>query len=78
MLSSEDNVHKTSYAVYCGECDGEEQYDMHWRRAQHGSDKDALRAFKGSEFEAKLREATKTEKRPNGVGGSLTLLRRSS
>jgi hypothetical protein len=51
---------------------------MHWRRAQHGSDKDALRAFKGSEFEAKLREATKTEKRPDGVGGSLALLRRSA
>ena len=50
---------------------------MHWRRAQHGNDKDALRAFKGSEFEAKLREATKTEKRPDGVGGSLPLLRRS-
>ena len=69
LLSSEDNVHKRSYAIYCGTCDGEEQYDIHWRRAQHGSDKDALQAFKGSEFEAKLRAATKTAKRPDGVEG---------
>mmetsp|Transcript_25121 Transcript_25121/g.84672 ORF Transcript_25121/g.84672 Transcript_25121/m.84672 type:complete len:446 (+) Transcript_25121:833-2170(+) len=76
LLSSEDNVHKTSYAVYCGDCEGDEQYDIHWRRAQHGSDKDALQAFKGSEFESRLRAATKTEKREDGVGGSLALLRR--
>lgn len=75
LLSSEDNMHKRSYAVYCGECDGEEQYDIHQRRAQHGTDKDALQRFKGSEFEAKLREATKTANRPQGVGGSLKLLR---
>ena len=48
---------------------------MHHRRAQHGSDKDSLQRFKGSEYEAKLRAATTTEKRPGGVGGSLKLLR---
>lgn len=76
LLSCEDNTHKTSFAVYCGNCDGEEQYDFHWRRAQHGSDKDALRAFRGSEFEARLRRETITATRPHGVGGSLALLRR--
>ena len=42
LLSTEDNFHKQTYAVkqtemyavYCGNCDGEEQYDMHQRRAQ--------------------------------------------
>ena len=47
---------------------------MHWRRAQHGSNKDALRRFRGSEFETRLREATKTEKRPAGVYVGLKLL----
>lgn len=77
LLSSEDNQNKQTYAIYCGKCDdGNEEYDMHQRRAQHGSDKDALQRFKGSEFEAKLREATKTHSRPNGVGGSLKLLKK--
>ena len=47
---------------------------MHWRRAQLGSDKEALRRFHGSEFAARLREGTKTEKRPEGVSVSLKLL----
>lgn len=76
LLSTEDNFHKQSYAVYCGLCDsGEEQYDIHHRRAHHGSEKDALQRFKRSEFEARLRQATITSKRPQGVGGSLKLLR---
>lgn len=75
LLSTEDNFHKQTYAVYCGSCDGEESYDMHQRRAQHGNDKDALQRFKGSEFETRLRAATITDKRPAGVGGSLKLLR---
>ena len=74
LLSAEDNMHKESYTIYCGMCDGEEQYDVHWRRAQHGSDKDSLRAFRGSEYEAELRAATKTPSRPDGVGCSLKLL----
>lgn len=36
--------------------------------------KDALRVFKNSEYAAKLREATKTEKRPDGVECSMWLL----
>ena len=77
LLSSEDNQNKQPYAIYCGVCEtGDEQYDIHWRRAQYGSDKDALRRFKGSEFEAKLRAATKTPTRPDGVGCCLKLLRK--
>lgn len=45
------------------------------RGAQHGRDKGAFQIFKGSEFEFRLREATKTENRPEGVGGSLRLLK---
>ena len=77
LLSSEDNQNKQSYAIYCGVCEmGDEQYAIHWRGAQYGSDKDALRRCKGSEFEAKLRAATKTPTRPDGVGCCLKLLRK--
>jgi hypothetical protein len=74
-LSTEDNFHKVSYAIYSGVSGGDEQYDIHWRRAQEGNDKDSLRRFKASHFAHELREATKTVKRPEGVACSLKLLR---
>lgn len=75
LLSCEDNMHKQTFVIYCGDCEGEEQYTVHERRAQHGNDKDSLQRFLGSEFEVRLRAATTTASRPNGVGGSLKLLR---
>jgi len=56
---------------------GEEEtrsYCIHWRRAQNGSNKDALTAFRESPQARMLAEATKTAKRPGGVAVGIKLL----
>jgi hypothetical protein len=56
---------------------GEEEtrsYCIHWRRAQNGSNKDALAAFRESPQARMLAEATKTARRPDGVAVGVKLL----
>ena len=66
--STEDNQNKDAIAVYLGQNEaGQEMYDIHFRRAQIGTNGDALKRFQASEHAKRVREATKTAKRPEGI-----------
>lgn len=69
LLSTPDNQNKHRIRVDLGTDPqtGEKLYDIHDRRAQLASTKQLLAVFRNSEYAARLREATKTSTRPNGV-----------
>ena len=75
--STEDNANKQPVHVFHGfTAGGERQYEIHWRRARQGSMKECLARFHGSEQAKRLRDATKTAKRPGGVAVGKRLLKK--
>ena len=67
--SSEDNNNKRPVRIYLGEDaeTGEQLYDIHWVRHQHGTNAEALAAFQRSTYAQVCKEQTKTPKRPGGI-----------
>jgi hypothetical protein len=76
--STEDNQNKDAVAIYLGkDAEGREQYDIHWRRAQVGTDRDCLKRFLANdEYTKRVRAATATPKRPEGVMVGVKMLRK--
>ena len=73
--STEDNQNKQSVGVYLGrDTDGKELYEIHFRRAQIGTDGQCLDRFHASDHARRVREATATRKRPGGVVVGLKML----
>ena len=69
--SSPDNSHKEQIRVYRGHGmdpqTGRRGFELHWRRAQEGKDKELLAKWHASEAGAKFKAATATARRPGGV-----------
>eukprot|EP00966_Prymnesium_polylepis_P288466 6663260-Prymnesium_polylepis.1 len=69
--STPDNAHKEQIRVYRGygtdPVTGRRAYALHWRRAQEGNVKELLAKWRASAAAAKVRVATATRKRPDGV-----------
>lgn len=74
--STEDNQNKEPVVIYLGKgADGRETYDVHWRRAQIGTNRDCHKRFLANdEFTKRVREATRTAKRPEGVQVGIKML----
>jgi hypothetical protein len=80
--SAPDNAHKEQIRVYgigrhaigINPETGQRRYELHWRRAQEGNDKELLAKWRASEAAAKFRTATATPKRPEGVAVGRKLL----
>ena len=68
--SAPDNSHKEQIRVYRHGIDpqtGRRGYELHWRRAQEGNDKELLAAWCASDAAKKFKAATATPKRADGV-----------
>ena len=77
--SCEDNQNKEEACICLGtdSVTGEKACDAHFRRSDHGTLKESLSKFQASEHAVKLKEATKTAKRPDGVKVGVKLLRKA-
>ena len=58
------------------DAEGRELYDMHWRRAQIGTDKDMLERFHESEHAKRVRAVSATPKNPGGIVVGIKMLRK--
>ena len=73
--STEDNQNKESVGVHLGRDEaGDDLYDIHFRRAQVGTDKDCLKRFLASDHAKRVRDATTTPGRPGGIQVGIKML----
>lgn len=69
LSSDPDNQNKQKVRIDMGKDPntGQQLYDLHERRAQRGTLRSLFAVFRASQFAARLRERTRTPRRPNGV-----------